>query len=107
MIKRAILLLQLILVVTIVNGKESKKDRNQVDSLDKYIYITLLDEIYVGNWLNRFKMGHVEREINKKKFIFAGEKIAGITATHYSLSGDNADYLLLLDGITANGSMPF
>ncbi|MFR9578136.1 MAG: hypothetical protein SNG45_04720, partial [Rikenellaceae bacterium] len=35
----------------------------------------------------------------------AGEKIAGITATHYSLSGDNADYLLLLDGITANGSI--
>lgn len=46
----------------------------------------------------------VEREINRKKFIFKGEKMVGVSASYLSFSGDNADYLLLLTGVDAEGA---
>ncbi len=104
MIKRTILFLQLILSVAIAQAS-TDDDIVVVDSLHKYKIITLQDDIYRGNLLNRFRDRRVDRKINQKKFVFAGEKFAGLTATHYALSGDNANYLLLLTDIKASGSV--
>lgn len=104
MIKRAIIALQLILSIAIAQASTTD-DTIVIDSLHKYKIIELQDEIYHGNLMNRFRDRRVDREINKNKFIFAGEKIAGLTASHFSLSGENAEYLLLLTNIDANVTM--
>ncbi len=54
---------------------------------------------------SKLELRRVDRDINEMKFIFRGEIITGFTASHYSLSGDNAEYLLLLNDITAEASM--
>ncbi len=103
MIKRVFVALAMTLSVAIVEA--SSQESIEVDSLHKYKIVELQDEIYRGNLMNRFRDRRVDREINKRKFIFAGEKIAGLTASHFSLSGDNADYLLLLTDIDASATM--
>lgn len=55
--------------------------------------------------LSRLELRRVDREINKRKFIFKGETIIGTSASYYSLSGENADLMLVVSGVTADISM--
>lgn len=55
--------------------------------------------------LSKLELRRVDREINKLKFIYRGEAMFGSTMSYYTLSGDNADFMLLLTGITAEASL--
>ncbi len=55
--------------------------------------------------LTPFQERRVDRQINKKKFIFKGEYMLGASASYSSLSSENAEYLTLLTDITASGSI--
>ena len=47
----------------------------------------------------------IDREINKIKFVYKGEMAAGITVSYGTLSSDDTDYMLILDGINLSGSI--
>ena len=47
----------------------------------------------------------MDREINKLKFAYKGEVIMGLTASYGTLSSDDTDIMLLIDGINADGSI--
>lgn len=47
----------------------------------------------------------IDREINKIKFVYKGEMAAGITVSYGTLSSDDTDYMLILDGINLSGSV--
>ena len=47
----------------------------------------------------------IDREINKLKFAYKGEVIMGLTASYGTLSSDDTDIMLLIDGINADGSI--
>ncbi len=55
--------------------------------------------------LTPFQERRVDRQINKKKFIYKGEYIVGASASHSSISSENAAYLTLITDISAEGSM--
>ena len=43
----------------------------------------------------------IDREINKLKFAYKGEVIMGLTASYGTMSSDDTDIMLILDGIDA------
>lgn len=47
----------------------------------------------------------MDREINKLKFAYKGEVMMGLTASYGTLSSDDTDIMLLIDGINADGSI--
>ena len=47
----------------------------------------------------------IDREINKLKFAYKGEVIMGLTASYGTLSSDDTDIMLIVDGIGADGSV--
>ena len=47
----------------------------------------------------------MDREINKLKFAYKGEVMMGLTASYGTLSRDDTDIMLLIDGINADGSI--
>ena len=47
----------------------------------------------------------IDREINKLKFAYKGEVIMGLTASYGTMSSDDTDIMLLIDGINADGSI--
>lgn len=47
----------------------------------------------------------MDREINKLKFAYKGEVMAGLTASYGTLSSDDTDFLLVLDNIDASGTV--
>ncbi len=53
----------------------------------------------------QFKERRVDREINKKDFIYKGEIMAGVSASYNGLDTDNAEYLTLLTNINVEGSI--
>ena len=47
----------------------------------------------------------IDREINKLKFAYKGEVMMGLTASYGTLSSDDTDIMLILDGIDADGTV--
>ena len=47
----------------------------------------------------------IDREINKLKFAYKGEVIMGLTASYGTMSSDDTDIMLIVDGIGADGSV--
>lgn len=47
----------------------------------------------------------IDREINKLKFAYKGEVMMGLTASYGTISSDDTDIMLLIDGIDASGTM--
>ena len=47
----------------------------------------------------------IDREINKLKFAYKGEVIMGLTASYGTMSSDDTDIMLILDGIDADGTV--
>ena len=47
----------------------------------------------------------MDREINKLKFAYKGEVMMGLTASYGTMSSDDTDIMLLIDGINADGSI--
>lgn len=47
----------------------------------------------------------IDREINKIKFVYAGEVSLGLTVSYGTLSSENTDFLLLLDNLNLDGSV--
>ncbi len=47
----------------------------------------------------------MDREINKLKFAYKGEVMMGLTASYGTLSSDNSDILLIIDNISASGTI--
>lgn len=47
----------------------------------------------------------IDREINKLKFAYKGEVMMGLTASYGTMSSDDSDILLILDGIDADGTV--
>ena len=47
----------------------------------------------------------IDREIDKLKFAYKGEVIMGLTASYGTLSSDDTDIMLILDGIDADGTV--
>ena len=47
----------------------------------------------------------IDREIDKLKFAYKGEVIMGLTASYGTLSSDDTDIMLIVDGIGADGSV--
>lgn len=47
----------------------------------------------------------IDREINKLKFAYKGEVIMGLTASYGTMSSDDTDIMLILDGINADGTV--
>ncbi len=54
---------------------------------------------------SKLELRRVDREINKRNFVFKGERLVGATASYLTLSGENADFMLVLNGITADLAM--
>ena len=46
----------------------------------------------------------IDREINKLKFAYKGEVIMGLTASYGTMSSDDTDIMLILDGVDADGT---
>ena len=46
----------------------------------------------------------IDREINKLKFAYKGEVMMGLTASYGTMSSDDTDIMLILDGIDADGT---
>ncbi|MFI3258999.1 MAG: hypothetical protein R3Y16_02765 [Rikenellaceae bacterium] len=44
----------------------------------------------------------VDRQINRRKFIFKGEQMYGVTASYISLDSDNTQFYMLLDNIAGS-----
>ena len=55
--------------------------------------------------LHEYTRRRIDREINKIKFVYKGEMAAGITVSYGTLSSDDTDYMLILDGINLSGSI--
>ncbi len=53
----------------------------------------------------RAKRVTVDRDINKNKFIYKGEWMTGITASYYTFSATDTEYLLFFDNIDASFGM--
>lgn len=47
----------------------------------------------------------IDREINKIKFVYAGEIALGLNISYSTLSSDDTDYMLILDNLNLNGSI--
>ena len=47
----------------------------------------------------------IDREINKLKFAYKGEVMGGLTASYGTMSSDDTDILLIIDGINADGTI--
>lgn len=47
----------------------------------------------------------IDREINKLKFAYKGEVMMGLTASYGTMSSDDTDIMLILDGINADGTV--
>lgn len=47
----------------------------------------------------------INREINKLKFAYKGEVMMGLTASYGTMSSDDTDIMLILDGIDADGTV--
>lgn len=47
----------------------------------------------------------IDREIDKLKFAYKGEVIMGLTASYGTMSSDDTDIMLILDGIDADGTV--
>ena len=47
----------------------------------------------------------IDREINKLKFAYKGEVMMGLTASYGTMSSDDTDIMLIIDGIDASGTM--
>ena len=47
----------------------------------------------------------IDREINKLKFAYQGEVMMGLTASYGTMSSDDTDIMLILDGIDADGTV--
>ena len=47
----------------------------------------------------------IDREINKLKFAYKGEVMMGLTASYGTMSRDDTDIMLILDGIDADGTV--
>ena len=47
----------------------------------------------------------IDREIDKIKFAYKGEVVMGLTASYGTLSGDDTDYMIILDNINASGTV--
>ena len=47
----------------------------------------------------------IDREINKLKFAYKGEVMMGLTASYGTMSSDDTDIMLILDGIDADGTV--
>lgn len=47
----------------------------------------------------------IDRDINKIKFVYAGEVALGLTVSYGTLSSENTDFLLLLDNLDLDGSV--
>ena len=47
----------------------------------------------------------IDREINKLEFAYKGEVIMGLTASYGTMSSDDTDIMLILDGIDADGTV--
>lgn len=55
--------------------------------------------------LTPFKERRVDREINKKEFMFKSEYMVGLTASYSNLNTDNAEYLTLITNMNVSGSI--
>ncbi len=101
--RRLILIVQLILVISVAQGADLLL---ATDSLSLDIDIEQSDTSEdKAKKSNRFKQRRVERNIKNHNYIFAGEKFFGVSASYNSLSGENSDFLLILDDIDASGSI--
>ena len=47
----------------------------------------------------------IDREINKLRFAYKGEVMMGLTASYGTMSSDDTDIMLILDGIDADGTV--
>lgn len=47
----------------------------------------------------------IDREINKLKFAYKGEVMMGLTASYGTMSSDDSDIMLIIDGIDAEGTV--
>lgn len=47
----------------------------------------------------------IDREIDKLKFAYKGEVMMGLTASYGTLSSDDTDIMLIIDGINASGTV--
>ncbi len=95
------LLLIISATITVVGAQEEEKIiLKVVDPLEFYP-----EGESVADSVSKFKMRRVDRKINQKKFIFQGEYMFGATMSYNSLSSDNAEFMLLLNNITADGTL--
>ncbi|MFI3288748.1 MAG: hypothetical protein SNH55_05510 [Rikenellaceae bacterium] len=90
--KRALLILLPLLLLCI--GTVSAESNNETT-----------EEQEAQEELTPFQERRVDRQINKKKFIYKGEYILGASASHSSISSENAAYLTLITDISAEGSI--
>ncbi len=81
-----ILLLLMVISIGQVRGE------NEVDSL----------AIHSGDGLMARR---VDRGIKRQKFIFKGETMIGLTASHMELSANNAEFMLALTGLSGEATM--
>ncbi len=47
----------------------------------------------------------IDREINKIRYVYRGERMLGLTASYGTLSSDDSDFLVILDNINADGTI--
>ncbi len=53
----------------------------------------------------RSKIDHVDRSLNKNVFIHKGEWITGLTASYYTFSAEDSDFMLFVDNVNADFGM--
>ncbi len=99
--RKFLLIAQLLLSISIAQGADLLLATDSL-SLDIKQSDTSDD---IAKKSNRFEQRRVERNIKNHSYIFAGEKFFGISASYNSLSGENSDFLLILDNIDASGSI--
>lgn len=51
------------------------------------------------------RVGEIERDINKRVYAYKGEWITGLSASYYTFSSENSDFLLFVDNIDADFAM--
>ncbi|MFI3248958.1 MAG: hypothetical protein R3Y39_07515 [Rikenellaceae bacterium] len=107
--KIVLILLPLLLCIGTIEAKTfTAVERPAIETEDEEsgekvkIYSTQKEETQE---LTPFKERRVDREINKRKFIYKGELMVGVSASYNTLNSTNAEILTLLTDMNVEGSI--